>query len=220
MIHREGFITIIICAVIFTALYLLLSWLFPFLQFLFLLAALGGIAFVIQFFRNPRRPIPKVSDRLIYAPADGKVVVIEKVHVKEYFNDYRIQVSIFMSTWNVHVNRVPIKGKVAYLQYHPGNFLVAWHPKSSTENERNTLVIQGYNGKVMIRQIAGAVARRIRQYLHPNEEVQQGQELGFIKFGSRVDLLLPLDTKVEVKVGDKVKGNLTVIGELDHRLRG
>jgi phosphatidylserine decarboxylase len=148
-------------------------------------------------------------------PADGKVVVIEEVEENEYFKDRRIQISIFMSPLNVHANFNPISGIVKYVKYHKGLFLVAWHPKSSTDNERSTMVIQHSNGKeVLFRQVAGAVARRICYYIQPNQEVKTGEEFGFIKFGSRIDLFLPLDSKINVKIGDVVQAKLTKIGEL------
>lgn len=148
-------------------------------------------------------------------PADGKVVVIEEVEESEYFKDKRIQISIFMSPLNVHANYNPISGIVKYVKYHPGLFLVAWHPKSSTDNERSTMVTEHKNGQeVLFRQIAGAVARRICYYVREKQEVTTGQEFGFIKFGSRIDILLPLDAKIDVQIGDKVKAKLTKIGEL------
>jgi phosphatidylserine decarboxylase len=170
---------------------------------------------IIQFFRVPKREFQGLDNEII-SPADGKVVVIEEVDETEYFNDRRIQISIFMSPLNVHANFNPISGIVKYIKYHPGLFLVAWHPKSSTDNERSTFVVEHASGKqVLFRQIAGAVARRICYYIQPGDKVKAGEEYGFIKFGSRIDLLLPLDTKLNVKIGDKVKGQLTKIGELN-----
>ena len=169
---------------------------------------------VLQFFRNPVRQILMPDDNVVYAPADGKVVVIEEAHESEYFDDKRLQVSIFMSPVNVHVNRNPISGIVSYFKYHPGKYLVAWHPKSSTENERTTTVINTGDTEILMRQIAGAVAKRIVNYLSVGQEVEQGKDMGFIKFGSRVDLFLPLDAKLNVEIGEKVKGNKTVIAEL------
>jgi len=153
-------------------------------------------------------------DKKIFAPADGKVVVIEETMESEYFNDKRLQVSIFMSPLNVHVNRNPISGIVNYIKHHEGKYLVAWHPKSSSENERTTVVIENDGAEVLLRQIAGAVAKRIVNYLEEGEQVIQGKDMGFIKFGSRVDLFLPIDTKLNVKIGDKVKGNRTIIASL------
>lgn len=169
---------------------------------------------VLQFFRNPRRLTP-AGDRLVIAPADGKIVVIEEVAEAEYLKDRRRQISIFMSPVNVHVNRNPVSGKVKYIKYHPGKYLVAFHPKSSVENERTTLVIEHASGvPVLFRQIAGAVARRIRWYLKEGETVNAGSEMGFIKFGSRVDILLPLDVKIKVRLGQVIRGGETVIAEL------
>jgi phosphatidylserine decarboxylase len=169
---------------------------------------------VLQFFRNPRREIVIADDNIIYAPADGKIVVIEETYEHEYFNDKRLQVSIFMSPTNVHVNRNPVSGTVNYFRYHPGKYLVAWHPKSSTENERTTLVIDNGEDEVLLRQIAGAMAKRIVNYVQEGDTVMQGHDFGFIKFGSRVDLFLPLDAKVEIEMGQKVKGNKTIIARL------
>lgn len=167
----------------------------------------------LQFFRNPGRNTV-VNTNHIIAPADGKVVVIEEVEEPEYFKDKRIQVSIFMSPLNVHVNRNPISGVVSYFKYHPGQYLVAWHPKSSTLNERTTTVIKKEDGtEVLFRQIAGAVARRIRWYVAEGDTAVQGQEMGFIKFGSRVDVFLPLGTKINAKIGDVTRGGETVIAE-------
>ncbi|NUN99514.1 MAG: phosphatidylserine decarboxylase family protein, partial [Saprospiraceae bacterium] len=175
----------------------------------------GGLfLLILQFFRNPRRNIPVADDCIVYAPADGKVVVIEEAEEPEYFQARRLQVSIFMSPLNVHVNRNPIGGKIEYLKYHPGKYLVAWHPKSSTENERTTVVIKNDRAEILLRQIAGAMAKRIKNYLKAGEQVGQGSEMGFITFGSRVDIFLPLDAVIEVKIGQKVKGNLTPIARV------
>lgn len=166
---------------------------------------------IVQFFRSPKKVI-NLDDNVVLCPADGKVVVIEETEETEYFHDKRIQVSIFMSPVNVHVNRNPISGIVSYFKYHPGKFLVAWHPKSSTENERTTVVVKKNNGvEVLFRQIAGALARRIVWYVKEDQKVQQGEEFGFIKFGSRVDLFLPLGTKIDVNIDDNVVGGKTVI---------
>ena len=184
---------------------------------LFLLLTLGVLVMaylIIQFFRIPNRTCV-YSETDIMCPADGKVVVIEEVEETEYFHDKRIQISIFMSPLNVHANYSPISGTVKYVKYHPGLFLVAWHPKSSTENERSTFVVQHASGQeVLFRQIAGAVARRICYYLQPVQPIKSGEEFGFIKFGSRIDLFLPLDSKINVKIGEKVKAKLTKLGEL------
>lgn len=178
--------------------------------FLYLISAFLFIT-IVQFFRSPIKKI-KTDDNAVLCPADGKVVVIEETEETEYFKDKRIQVSIFMSPINVHVNRNPIAGEVSFFKYHPGKFLVAWHPKSSTDNERTTIVVKKDNGaEVLFRQIAGALARRIVWYVKEGQQVQQGEEFGFIKFGSRVDLFLPLGTKIDVAIGDKVVGGKTVI---------
>ena len=166
---------------------------------------------ILQFFRNPKRVIPVNSNKVI-APADGKIVVLEETVEHEFFEDKRIQVSIFMSPFNVHVNRYPISGEVKFTKYHPGKFLVAWHPKSSTENERTTIVVENEKtGPILLRQIAGAVAKRIVLYAKKGEKCSQGHDMGFIKFGSRVDLFLPLDAKINIKMNDIVKGGQTVI---------
>ncbi|MDR2284498.1 MAG: phosphatidylserine decarboxylase family protein [Sphingobacterium sp.] len=178
--------------------------------FLYLVSAFLFVT-IVQFFRSPIKKI-QIDENVVLCPADGKVVVIEETEETEYFNDRRIQVSIFMSPINVHVNRNPVSGIVSFFKYHPGKFLVAWHPKSSTENERTTVVVKKANGvEVLFRQIAGALARRIVWYVKEDQPVQQGEEFGFIKFGSRVDLFLPLGTKIDVAIGDKVVGGKTVI---------
>ena len=168
---------------------------------------------ILQFFRNPKRPLI-LDDNKIYAPADGKIVVIEEVEEPEFFKDKRMQVSIFMSPINVHVNRYPISGAVKYAKYHPGKYLVAWHPKASTENERTSVVVENKNTAVLFRQIAGALAKRIVMYSKEGDEAIQGEDFGFIKFGSRVDLFLPLDVKIEVSLDEKVKGNQTIIASI------
>ena len=171
------------------------------------------IAFV-SFFRIPHRDFHIANNKII-APADGKVVVIEQVQENEYFKDKRIQVSIFMSPANVHVNRSPVSGVVTYQKYHPGKYLVAWHPKSSEKNERNTVVIEHEGGiEILIRQIAGKLARKIRYYVSEGDQIEQANEFGFIKFGSRVDLFLPLGTEIDVDLKQKVKGGITIIGTL------
>ena len=168
---------------------------------------------ILQFFRNPKRPVKENIEHII-APADGKIVVIEEVEEQEYFKDKRKQISIFMSPINVHVNRYPISGTVKYAKYHPGKYLVAWHPKSSTENERTTVVVENQKTAILFRQIAGALAKRIVMYSDKGQTAKQGEDFGFIKFGSRVDLFLPLDAKVEVSLNQKVKGNQTIIASL------
>ena len=219
-LHREGYLIITIGILILIGIQILNLWLWTIvgLWWLFALLTIGVLVMaylIIQFFRLPKRIFQGLDNEII-SPADGKVVVIEEVDEAEYFNDRRIQISIFMSPLNVHANFNPISGIVKYVKYHPGLFLVAWHPKSSTDNERSTFVVEHASGKeVLFRQIAGAVARRICYYIQPGDTVKAGEEYGFIKFGSRIDLLLPLDTKINVKIGDKVKGQLTKIGELD-----
>ena len=213
--HREGytiiFITfsIVIAGVLLADNYidhLLVSKAIQVVLFIFLIL-------ILQFFRNPRRSTP-INDDAIIAPVDGKIVVIEEVEEPEYFNDKRLQVSIFMSPINVHVTRYALGGTVSYSKYHPGKYLVAWHPKSSTENERTTVVVKNKSfGEVLYRQIAGALAKRIVNYAKEGDEVIQGSDAGFIKFGSRVDLFLPLNTNVKVNIGDAVKGGVQVIAE-------
>lgn len=167
---------------------------------------------VLQFFRKPKRDFTQIENAVL-APADGKVVVIEKVQETEFFNEERIQVSIFMSPVNVHINWAPISGIAKFVKYHPGKFLVAWHPKASSDNERSTIVIENQKVTVLYRQIAGALARRIVNYLNEGDKVSQGQEVGFIKFGSRVDLFLPLDANIKVNLNEKVSGRKTLIAE-------
>jgi phosphatidylserine decarboxylase len=189
---------------------------FPIGHWFTLVAVLSILIFfaVLQFFRVPKRKIP-VNDKSILAPADGKVVVIEEAEESEYFNDRRIQVSIFMSPLNVHSNVNPISGIVKFFKYHKGKYLVAWHPKSSTENERTTMVLQHKTGtEILLRQIAGALARRICWYVKEGQQVEQGKEFGFIKFGSRVDMFLPIGTKINVTLGQKTTGGVTQIAEL------
>lgn len=186
----------------------------PFLKWTLYIVSAFLIVTILQFFRNPTRKITQ-DDGVILCPADGKIVVIEEAEETEYFKDRRLQVSIFMSPINVHINRNPISGFVKFFKYHPGKFLVAWHPKSSTDNERTTIVIENSDKKqILIRQIAGALARRIVWYIDQNKKVTQGEEFGFIKFGSRVDLFLPIGTQVDVKIGDKVVGGKTIIGRI------
>ena len=217
MLHKEGKATIFITLVFLFALNAGIDYLFPAnetLKDIFIALSIGFLVIVLQFFRNPARAIVQ-NDHHVISPADGKVVVIEEVEELEYFKEKRIQVSVFMSPFNVHVNRNPVAGVVKYFKYHPGKYLVAWHPKSSTENERTTTVIENKNKiQVMFRQIAGALARRIVWYVKEGQAVQQGAEMGFIKFGSRVDILLPLGTKINVELNEVVKGGITVIAEV------
>jgi len=217
-LHREGKSIILISLAVSLALGVLNGvYLFPISNILgscFFLLLLVMLVLVIQFFRIPKRQ-NTYEPKEITCPADGKVVVIEETTETEYFKDKRIQVSIFMSPLNVHANYYPIKGTLPFVKYHPGKFLVAWHPKSSTDNERTTIVVKNEDGKeILIRQIAGAVARRICYYGQANDKVEQAGELGFIKFGSRVDLFLPLETKINVKLGQNVQAKLTSIGFL------
>lgn len=215
-LHREGKTIIITTLLVLTAIVaVLMLTVFgsPLASTITIVVAAFCLGFVLYFFRDPRRTV-EINDNVIIAPADGKIVVIEEVDENEYFKDKRLQVSIFMSPANVHVNRTPISGQVTYAKYHPGKYLVAWHPKSSTDNERNTIVIGNQKLEILVRQIAGAMARRIVSYLDEGDDVVQGNELGFIKFGSRVDLFLPIDTKIEVNLKEKVKGGKTIIGYL------
>jgi phosphatidylserine decarboxylase len=182
----------------------------PVLAWILFFVTLFLLLFLISFFRIPSRALT-IADGKVIAPADGKVVVIEETHDTEYFNAKRLQVSIFMSPANVHVNRNPISGEVVYNQYHKGKYLVAWHPKSSTENERHSVVIRKGQAEVLVKQIAGALAKRIVNYLQTGQQVQQTEEMGFIKFGSRVDLLLPVGTQINVQLGQAVQGGVTVI---------
>lgn len=210
-IHREGFPSLLWSLVALVVTGALSYYLSPKWYWIDLIVFSIPVLFFLQFFRNPVRAIERADNSLVYAPADGKVVVIEEAEETEYLKERRIQVSIFMSPLNVHVNRNPVGGKVEYFKYHPGKYLVAWHPKSSSENERTTVVYNTDGRKLLMRQIAGAVARRIVCYLQEGQEVVQGEEMGFIKLGSRVDLFLPLGAKIEVKMGDVVKGNETLI---------
>lgn len=216
-IHKEGLRSILISAVIIAIVNLIsfkfLSESLPWLSWLIFAVSIVFWFFIISFFRVPTRNLVAGED-LVICPADGKVVVIEEAYDEEYFKEKRLQISIFMSPANVHQNLNPVSGEVVYNQYHPGKFLVAWHPKSSTENERHTSVIKNDKGEILMKQIAGAVARRIVNYLEVGQKVKQSQEFGFIKFGSRVDLLLPVDAKVNVQMGQVVKGGITVIATL------
>jgi phosphatidylserine decarboxylase len=212
-LHREG--TKIILGTLLILLLLNLSVQYIFTGYIFITAPVLAVSLilllmVVQFFRLPKRPV-EADESLIYCPADGKVVVIEETEENEFFKDKRLQVSIFMSPVNVHVNWHPISGEVIYDKYHPGKYLVAWHPKSSTENERSTVVVEGAKGTILMRQIAGALARRIVTYAKKGQKINQGSEMGFIKFGSRVDVFLPLGTEVLVNLDEKVKGNKTVL---------
>jgi len=213
-IHTEGRQLLLFLLLGLGLLTALAYWLAPLYWVWMAVASVLFYLVILQFFRNPLRLIPVADNNIIYAPADGKVVVIEEAEETEYFQDQRLQVSIFMSPVNVHVNRNPVGGKVTYNAYHPGKYLVAWHPKSSTENERTTVVIDNGRSEILLRQIAGALAKRIKNYLEVGQAVRQGDDFGFIKFGSRVDLFLPVGTKIEVELNQKVKGNKTVIARL------
>ena len=213
MFHKEGFKIILVTALIMVSGLLLIDnfianyWLQKSLMILLLI----GFILVLQFFRDPKRNTI-MNDGQVIAPADGKVVVIEEVEENEYFKEKRRQISIFMSPLNVHVTRYPISGKVKYSKYHPGKYLVAWHPKSSEENERTTIVVENKSaGEILYRQIAGAVARRIVNYAKTDQNVIQGEDAGFIKFGSRIDIFVPLDMKIEVNLNQKTRGGETIL---------
>ncbi len=215
-IHREGIKPLFIALLILVAINVGVSYLTEliWLENIILIASIILYSLVLQFFRNPVRHI-KADPYQIIAPADGKIVVLEETEEEEYFQGKRKQISIFMSPLNVHVNRYPLSGKVTYAKYHPGKFLVAWHPKASTLNERTTVVIKGdKTGEVMYRQIAGALARRIIMYAKPSMMVKQGADSGFIRFGSRVDVFVPLDFKIEVEKEQVVKGGVTVLASV------
>ena len=212
--HREGVATLIVTligggALVYAAHTWLPMWAFALIG----TAVLVMLGLVINFFRYPSRQVGTSDAREILAPSDGKVVVIEKVHEPEWFKDERIQVSIFMSPLNVHAQWAPIAGEVKAARYHPGKYLVAWHPKSSTENERTTHVIEGEKGTVLFRQIAGAVARRICHYMHEGQTLAHGDEVGFIKFGSRIDVYLPVGSEVCVDLEQAVTGRETVLAK-------
>ena len=213
-VHKEGYQTIALCGLFFVILNLVLFYFLPYsvtwLAWIIFILSFLFFLFIISFFRVPKRVLT-IDNAKIVAPADGKVVVIEETMDEEYFKDKRLQISIFMSPANVHQNLNPVKGEVVYSQYHKGKYLVAWDPKSSTQNERHTVVIQNANAPVLVKQIAGAVARRIVNYLKPGQKVQQGAELGFIKFGSRVDVLLTKEKKIHVQLNQVVKGGITVL---------
>ncbi len=215
--HREGYRIIIVSSLLIIIADIGIFYLldnYPIIKFILAIGLMAFLILIIQFFRVPHRIPTQLEDGII-SPADGKVVVIEEVEETEYFNDRRIQVSIFMSPLNVHANYYPVEGEVSYFKYHPGKYLVAWHPKSSTENERSTIVVKKKNGvEVLFRQIAGAVARRIVCYAKEGEEVGQAEEVGFIKFGSRIDLLLPIDSEILVELDQNVQGRITAIAKL------
>lgn len=216
-IHKEGYKTIIVVAVLLglinTSFFYYLSEVMPIAIWIILIASVLVFLFIVSFFRSPKREFT-ISHPQIICPADGKVVVIEEIFDTEYFNDKRLQVSIFMSPANVHINRIPMSGEVLYSQYHKGKYLVAWNPKSSTENERHSVVIKNDAATILVKQIAGALAKRIVNYLKVGQDVNQGSEMGFIKFGSRVDVLLPVNTKIDVHLNQIVKGGVTVLATI------
>lgn len=216
-IHREGRTLLFVLLVVLFVLNWTVFYFYPESPYVQNSAILISVLFyllILQFFRNPIFSITR-HEKQVLAPADGKVVVIEETDETEYLKTRRKQVSIFMSPVNVHVNRMPVGGTISFFKYHPGKYLVAWHPKSSTENERTTVAVKMKDGaEILFRQIAGALARRIKCYVKEGQSLEQGQEFGFIKFGSRVDIFLPLDAKITVKIGDITKGGRTVIAEL------
>jgi phosphatidylserine decarboxylase len=216
-IHKEGYKSIGIAALIFglinIASFIFLSPSYPITANIVFWISVILFLFIVSFFRIPRRILTSGEEHIV-CPADGKVVVIEEVFDEEYFKEKRLQISVFMSPANVHVNRNPVSGEIKYSQYHKGKYLVAWHPKSSTENERHSVVIKNDKAEILVKQIAGALAKRIINYLKVGQVVEQGSEMGFIKFGSRVDLLLPLGTKVNVQLNQNVKGGVTVLATL------
>jgi phosphatidylserine decarboxylase len=216
-IHKEGYKILAVGFVILLILNVLVNLIWAghtFLIWSFLVCSLMFYVFILFFFRYPSRKL-EPDHGLIYAPADGKVVVIEETIEKEYFKDKRLQISIFMSPFNMHSNKYPVSGRIKYVEYHPGNYMVAWHPKSSELNERSTIVIETEDGiEILVRQIAGAVARRIVTYAKVNQNILQGAELGFIKFGSRVDIFLPLGTEVEVPILQQVRANKSILARI------
>ena len=213
MFHKEGHLIILYTFLLIALITVLLDFFIEnqILKYILQIFCLLMLILILQFFRNPKRKF-NLNPEKVLSPVDGKIVAIEEVFENEYFNDKRLQVSIFMSPINVHVTRYPIGGKVLYSKYHPGKYLVAWHPKSSEKNERTTIVINNKNiGKILYRQIAGLLARRIVNYAKVEENVIQGNDAGFIKFGSRVDLFLPLNVKINVKINQNVKGGIDFI---------
>jgi phosphatidylserine decarboxylase len=216
-IHKEGRTLLFVLLIVLVAIILAFDYFLPgsgVLRNIVIGSYLVFYLIVLQFFRSPKISIDKNTKHII-APADGKVVVIEEADEPEYLKGKRKQISIFMSPFNVHINRMPVAGSISYYKYHPGKYLVAWHPKSSTENERTTVVAKMSNGtEILFRQIAGALARRIKCYVQEGQQLEQGQEFGFIKFGSRVDIFLPLNATIRVNVGDKTTGGRTVIAEI------
>jgi len=216
-VHKEGYTSIALCVLFIFILNAVIQFYFPqahVVKWIIYILSFCLFVIVLQFFRSPSL-IVSADEALVLCPADGKVVVIEETDETEFLKDKRIQISVFMSPVNVHINRNPISGVVKYFKYNPGKYLVAWHPKSSTENERTTIVTENSAGvPVLFRQIAGALARRIVWYVKEGDQVHQGEQFGFIKFGSRVDIFLPLGSKIKVGIGEKVKGGRTILAEL------
>lgn len=214
-IHKEGNKIVLLIFAVLVLTIVIINVFLPtqtFFHFFIYSASFVFLVFIIRFFRNPARPL-QPDENLIYSPADGKIVVIDEVIENEYFNNKMLQVSVFMSPMNVHKNWYPVSGNISFSKHHPGRFLVAWHPKSSDLNERTSVVVDTKRyGEILIRQVAGAVAQRIICYAKKGQEVKQGEEMGFIKFGSRVDLFLPTSVQIDVSLNQKVKGNRTVIG--------
>ena len=217
-IHKEGYKSIALATLIFGGINVISFYFFssatPAISWIIFGVSLVLLLFIISFFRSPKREFT-IAHHQVICPADGKVVVIEEMTDVEYFKDKRLQVSIFMSPANVHINRIPMSGNVEYSQYHKGKYLVAWSPKSSTENERHSVVIKSDKAEILVKQIAGAVAKRIVNYLHVGQKVEQGNEMGFIKFGSRVDVLLPVGTELNVTLNQVVKGGMTVLATIE-----
>ena len=217
-IHKEGYKSIALSALLFGAVNIIFFYFFsasmPVVSWIVFGGTLLLLLFIISFFRSPKRNYT-IAHHQVICPADGKVVVIEETLDPEYFQDKRLQVSIFMSPANVHINRIPMSGEVMYSKYHKGKYLVAWNPKSSTENERHSVVIKSDSAIILVKQIAGAVAKRIVNYLQVGQNVEQGTEMGFIKFGSRVDVLLPVGTELNINLNQTVKGGVTVLATID-----
>jgi phosphatidylserine decarboxylase len=222
-IHKEGYKSIALAALIFGAINVVFFYFFsaslPLVSWIVFIATFLLLLFIISFFRSPKREFT-VAHHQVICPADGKVVVIEEITEPEYFKDKRLQVSIFMSPANVHINRIPMSGTVEYSKYHKGKYLVAWNPKSSTENERHSVVIKSDKAEILVKQIAGALAKRIVNYLTVGQQVHQGNEMGFIKFGSRVDVILPVGTQLNVSLNQMVKGGVTVLATIDTLIEG
>ena len=213
-IHKEGYLTLRIGLVVLSIINISIYYFLGSFSIIFLILSVSFYLFLISFFRKPNRDVVSVNNNILLSPCDGKVVVIEKVYEPEFLQSECIQVSIFMSPLNVHINWFPTDALVTYSKYHPGKYLAAWNPKASTENERTTVCYDIYGKQVLLRQVAGALARRIVCYAAAGKSYRQGDEMGFIKFGSRVDLYLPLDTDIQVKMGDVVEGNRSTIGKL------